>query len=1028
MTSAEIRFRQNRIRSFLEYLPNLLYPLEAEMRLTVTTDPDPIPFESLSTREFRKISEGEVWGRDWSSAWFRIEGRVPQEWTGKTVVARLNFAGEACVFSEAGEPLQGLTSGSIFNLGFVRERFRLFEPAAGGEPVRLWVEAAANDLFGLSRDAHPIPNRPYNEGFEGRVRLARLCVFDEELHHLQLDVFLLERLMHSLPERAPLRARLLHVLDRAVSAFRYDRPNPAELRSLLAPALKLHGDGARLATRAVGHAHIDTAWLWPIRETVRKCARTFSTQLRLIERYPDYVFGASQAQLYAFVKQHYPGLFERIRSAVRAGRWEIQGAMWVEADCNVPSGESLVRQVLYGKRFFREEFGVDVRNLWLPDVFGYSAALPQILRQAGVDSFLTQKISWSQFNSFPHHTFIWKGIDGTPILTHFPPEDTYNSMLEPQRLRYAAENFEEKGTLPGFLTLFGVGDGGGGPKEENVELGLRQRDLAGCTRVEFGPAQPFLDRLREHWDELPEWRGELYLELHRGTLTTQAANKRMNRRLELALRRAELFWSCLSLDQYPADALERMWKTLLTNQFHDIIPGSSIHRVYEDSLREYAAIEKELNALESEATERLRAATENLDDTGAVTVVNTLSLPFNGAVRLPESAPLPEGTAQPDEDGGAWVAVDLPPHGRRVFGAAADGRARVSATTTLSAAEDFLENELIRYEFDADGRLCRVLDKPSGREFMRPGEPGNILSLYQDWPHNWDAWELDLTYREELIETARLVSRRLKAAGPALAILELEWHVGQSALRQEVRLPANSARLDFVTRAEWHECRKMLRVSFPVDVEAREAAFEIQFGLFRRPTHNNTSWDMAQFEVCGHRFADLADADGGVALLNDCKYGYRVKDNVLDLNLLRSPWYPDPEADRGRHEFTYSLFPHTGGTSAAVLAAAHSLNQPPAVIPGRVDAVLPCTVHGACVVLEALKRAEDGTAWVVRLYEPLGRRARCELRPRADVVEVLEAGIMEEARAHLPIQDGRVPLAFRPFEIRTLLLRSAASL
>jgi len=1029
MTEKQVTFYETRIRNLVDYLPNLFYPSQAPLEIQATTSPEPIPFEDLARGEFRRMSEGEQWGSDWSSAWFRLRGTVPESWEGATAVARLQFQGEACVFSPDGEPLQGLTNGSIFSgSSVVRERFPLYAPCRGGEKVELLVEAAANNLFGIHRDAHPAPNKPYSEGYVAAIECARLCVFDEELFRCWLEAKLLNGLMQSLPARSPQRAQLLHGLTEAANAFDYAAPNPGAVRAVLAPHLARRADDTQLTTVAVGHAHIDTAWLWPMCETIRKCARTFSSQLALTEKHPGYVFGASQPQLYQFVKDRYPPLYERIKKAVADGRWEVQGAMWVEADTNVPGAESLVRQLLYGKRFFCEEFGVDVRNLWLPDVFGYSASLPQILKLAGVETFLTQKISWSQFDRFPHHTFRWRGIDGSEVLTHFPPEDTYNSQLAPARLRYAQDNFEERGFLPEFMTLFGVGDGGGGPLEEHIENGLRQADLANCPRVRFGPAQPMFDRLKQHAEELDVWSGELYLELHRGTLTTQARNKKMNRVCELALRRTEMLYCCLPFAAYPADALERMWKTVLTNQFHDIIPGSSIHRVYEESLQQYHEIVSELDHLTSAAAVALRSGAPAAP-AGSLTLLNCLSHDFQDAVFLPNAGDgalrTPDGVVpvQPAANGGAWVPVRLP----GLTACALNGGAppaQAQAPTDLSVAPDRLENARVRYDFDDHGCLVGVLDKESGRDMMRPGERGAVLSLYEDWPHNFDAWEVDLTYESQLREQARLLRARVLETGPYVAAIELRWEIGASSVTQQVRLSAFSKRLDFVTHVDWRECRRMLRVAFPLAIETDEASCEIQYGVCRRPTHRNTSWDVARFEVCAHRFVDLSDKDCGVALLNDCKYGCKTHGRTLDLNLLRAPWHPDPHADRGEHQFTYSLLPHCGALEDSdVVAQAHLLNQPPLVLEGEANVRLPCRISGAGVLLDALKKAEQEDAWVLRLYEPVGRRATCELRTRNPNDEVLETDVMERSLRALETRDGSVALSFRPFEVKTLMVR-----
>ena len=1026
MKKSETEVMETQINRCYEMLPKYLYRNYVPFDIEGTVDEEPIPFEQAFDREWSSFKEGETWGENWHSGWFRLRAQVPESWTGQEVVAKLNFGGEALIVSDQGEPIQGLTGGSAFLEPFVRDRYRLFASCEGGEKVELLVEAAANEMFGIGAPGNgdPVPMPMESKPTIGQLKCIRLCTFDEEMYQLWLDMTVLVKLMQDLPERDPWRAKLRRRLHEAANAFRHDVYNAAEVREIIRPLLDVRTSGAQLSTRAVGHAHIDTGWLWPMRETIRKCARTFSTQLKLMEKYPDYVFGASQAQHYAFTKEHYPELYQRIKQAVENGRWEVQGAMWVEADNNVPSGESLVRQVLYGKRFFRQEFGVDVKNLWLPDVFGYSAALPQILRKAGVESFVTQKISWSQINKFPHHTFRWKGIDGTPVTVHFPPEDNYNAQLFPDRLRYAARNFEERGQLPEFLTLFGIGDGGGGPTETHIELGQRQRDLAGVPRVESGPAQPMLDRLREKSDELAEWSGELYLELHRGTLTTQAKTKRSNRKLELYLRRLEMLWSTCPAASYPDEELLECWKTLLTDQFHDILPGSSIGWVYEDTARDYAEIRSTLEALEKRF---IAAAGETSDDT-AMTLVNVLSHDCNQLIRLPDHA---EGALRLTDDtecpiqshpnGGGWARVKMAGLST-VHAKVAPEPRETEIEETVCAGEWTLENGIMRYEFNENGELVSAVNKTSGREVLRNGESGNVLSLYQDWPAAWDAWDVDRPYRDQILETAELNEAEVLESGPLAASLRFRYTVGESEITQVVRLAAGARRLDFETEVEWRETRKMLRVAFPVDVQTDHSTSEIQFGTFERPTHDNTSWERAQFEVCAHRFADLSESTHGVAMLNDCKYGHFLKGNVLDLNLLRSPCHPDPEADRGHHSFTYALFPHEGDFNESdVVTEAHALNQPPVVLPGRVACDMPVQLNAEGVVLDTLKKAEDSSALVLRLYETRGRREECEMELRGNGT-LRTATIMEEPGRPIEMDEGRATLAFSPFEIKTLML------
>ena len=747
-------------------------------------------------------------------------------------------------------------------------------------------------------------------------------------------------------------------------------------------------------------------------------------QLRLIERYPSYVFGASQPQHYQFVKDHYPGLYKQIKAAVRAGRWEVQGGMWVEADCNLIDGESLVRQIMHGTAFFRREFGVDVRNVWLPDVFGYSAALPQIMKKSGIDSFLTQKISWNQFNRFPHHTFWWRGIDGSEVLAHFPPEDSYNSPMRASRLLEAQDRFAEKDRLPSFMTLFGVGDGGGGPAAEYLERGERMHDLAGVPQVEFAPAQTFFDRLHADRPALATWAGELYLEFHRGTLTTQAAVKRGNRKLEQALREAEALATLLPATEYPRAELDRAWKLLLLNQFHDIIPGSSINEVYEVTHREHAEGLALAESLARRAMERVGAAEE-----GAFTVANTLDTPVEEVITFRTDG---------DDDTSATVVVD--DHGVQYptqrEGGHTTARVRLAAgeiaTVRLEASPGgaatgrehplVLENDLVRYEFAATGRLIRAYDKELDWDVITPGEDGNAFTVYEDRPNDWDAWDIDIFYEEAVADTVQAHAYRAVAEGPARLGTEFDFAFGDSSMSQRVYLRPNSKRLDFETTVQWYERHRMLRVAFPTTVLTDHGNFDVQYGYVRRANHRNTSWDMAKFESVGQRYADLSQPDRGVALLNDCKYGYKVLDGVLDLNLLRSPVNPDAEADRGEHRFVYALLPHVGGlVQSTVMAEAAALNRPPRCFAGLCarGVELPVAVDSDGVGMEVLKRGEEDDALYVRLVERLGATSRARIVPRGSGVSVTETDLLER-----PVPDGQqvgpeTELTFSPFSIRT---------
>ena len=904
----------------------------------------------------------------------------------------------------------------MFDAHYGKDILRLFECCQGGEQVELWLEASANQLFGIDRQPNAERNAPTRHGtYTGRVNYLDLVVFDLQVWGLLLDVDVLFDLFHALPEHTPRRNQVLRALNQAIDAYADDADNAAAARAVLQQVWDMAPNPADMDVTAVGHAHIDTGWLWPVRETIRKSARTFASQIWLLERYPDYVFGASQPQHYAMVKEHYPELYAKIKQAVADGRWECQGGMWVEADCNLISGESMVRQFVHGKNFFRDEFGVDVTNLWIPDVFGYSAAMPQIICQAGCDFFLTQKISWSFHNEFPHNTFMWRGIDGSEILTHFPPENTYNTNLMPNQMGQAQRRFKENGLIAEFMSLFGIGDGGGGPKEEYIERGIRCQSLNGSPRLRFGRADEFFERMKPFADELETWFGELYLELHRGTLTTQARTKKGNRKLELKLRETEMLCALLPPAQYPRQALDRIWKTLLINQFHDILPGSSIRKVYEVTERQHAECMAECDGLIRQAANQLLAAED-----GALTLFNSLSTPFRGPLRLPAGwggcQLLADGVAVPvqDEPEGPVALLDIPALGFLTL------RKGAAAQAVPAGAGLVLENALVRYEFGEDGTIVAALDKETGLPLLPAGEAGNLFGLYIDRPQNWDAWDVDVFYEDELVENQRPVSARRLASGPARGALRFELAIGQSRIEQTVSLSPVAKRLDFETKVEWREMHKMLRVEFPTTVLASEATCDIQYGYVKRPTHRNTSWDMAKFEVACHRYIDISDHDAGMALLNDCKYGHKVRDHVLDLNLLRAPTEPDPDADLGEHTLVYSLLPHTGSLiESDVQAQAAMLNQPPVLLPGLAGAAdLPVRIASKGVTLEVLKRAEKGDELVVRLVETKGRRSAATLTV-AGARELVETNLLEWT------DEGRTPcaepveLVLRPFEIRT---------
>jgi alpha-mannosidase len=981
-----------------------------------------VPLGESIALDRKAIKEGEVWGHTWESGYFRLKARVPESWKGRAVAARLDFGGEGLIYSSAGEPLYGITNGSAFAEHYAKDVYRLFTTCKGGEEVELWVETAANNLFGVKEAVRPArKDDPDRHGtWEARVNHMSLCIYDPEVWGLYLDMGYLLNLWEDLDVKSVRAARIIRALFAVTQAYREKPENASACRAILAPELAKRADASALATTAVGHAHIDTAWLWRLRETRRKTARTYASQLDLIEKYPGYVFGASAAQHHAWMKEQYPGLYERVKKAVAAGSWEPQGGMWIEADCNLPSGESLVRQFLHGKNFWKDEFGVDVRNCWIPDVFGYSGSMPQILKKSGVDFFLTQKLSWSKFNEFPHDTFRWRGIDGTEVVTHFPPEYTYNSYVTPDALRRAEKTFHEKDFLDEFITLMGIGDGGGGPKEEHLEHVLRSRDLESVPKTSFGRADALFERLAAHAKELDVWVGELYLEYHRGTYTTQARTKRNNRRLEQEIRAVEALWTAVGLDGYPRAEFDAVVKTLLLHQFHDIIPGSSIHAVYEDAEVSYREAFAVLEKLGAKAAERLLRA-----DSESVTLFNCLASDWEGAFEFSTSFGTREvldATGKPFpaqvENGRTVARIRVPAMGFVTFRVGKN----IASVRPADREGLVLENALVRYRFNQDGEIVEALDKRENRAILKPGAKGNVISYYQDTPHNFDAWDIDYYYKAQLLETAKGVSHEALECGPVRSGILFEKTVGKSRISQRVYLDNDSAALSFRTSVDWKESQRLLRVAFPLESLATEATCEIAYGFVKRPTHANTEWDFAKFEVCAHRWVDISDAGHGVAMINDCKYGHAVRDNVLDLALLRAPLYPDPDADQGLQEFTYAILPHAEDlVHSDVIERAAALNRLPLVFDGRAAASVrtPVWFEGKGISVEALKKAEKEEAWIVRLVENRGYRSSGTLRTNLNGLWIAETDLVEWTDG--PRQDFAHELAvtLAPFEIRT---------
>lgn len=851
----------------------------------------------------------------------------------------------------------------------------------------------------------------------------------------------------------PARARLLTGLDAAFQALDLREPFGAAFYASVPRAHTLLGEhvagcGQPLDVEVVaaGHAHLDVAWLWTLAVTRRKARHTFRNVLRLMQDFPDFHFTQSQPQLYDYIRQDEPELFAAIRERVAQGRWEPIGGMWVEADCNVSGGESLARQFLLGRAFFREHFGprAEAPVLWLPDVFGYAWNLPQLIKQAGLDYFFTIKIGWNQYNRLPYDTFWWQGLDGTRVLTHFSttaePDSaygsTYNAQATPEELRGTWTNFKQKELTQPLLMCFGYGDGGGGPTREMLENLDLLAEFPALPRARQGRVRDFFRQVEaEVGDELPVWNGELYLEIHRGTYTTQARNKRANRQSEFLLHDAEFLAALAALVEpdyrYPAALLGRAWELVCLNQFHDILPGSSIGPVYAESLRQYAEVRELAGAARESALAVLAARVG-----GDLLLVNPTAFPrrdlahWPGALAAGKTLARADGTpvaTQPAADGGVWLdAGELPPYSVTplVWGdVPAPARAPLTATPVL------LENAFLRVEFAASGDITRIYDKANAREVLPTGAVANQFLAFEDRPLNWDAWDIDIFYDDKVWLADPAADIVVDEAGPLRAALRVRRRILSSDIEQRIALSHDSPRLDFETVIHWRERHILLKVAFPVDVLAPTATYEIQWGNVTRPTHRNTSWDWARFETCAQKWVDLSEGGYGVSLLNDGKYGHDIHANVIRLSLLRSPTSPDPEADQGEQRVTYSLFPHAGGWDERTVAAAYALNDPLIVAPGSgaaaraVESLL--AVDAPHVVIETVKRAENGQGLIVRLYESQRRRGPVTLTAGFPLAQVWRTNLLEQNQEALDVAGREVTLDIKPYEIVTLRLVGA---
>ena len=789
----------------------------------------------------------------------------------------------------------------------------------------------------------------------------------------------------------------------------------------------------------IGHTHIDVAWLWTVAQTREKVARSFSTVLKYMEEYPEYKFMSSQPALYQFLKERYPETYEKIKERVKEGRWEPEGGMWVEADCNLTSGESLVRQFLYGKKFFKDEFGIDSRILWLPDVFGYSGALPQIMKKSGIKYFMTTKLAWNQIDKVPYDTMMWRGIDGSEIFTHLITTlgvgqseadffTTYNGMLHPDAILGGWHRYQNKDINNDILIAFGYGDGGGGPTREMLETSKRmEKGIRGIPKVRQEFAGNYFEELEERVEgnkSLPVWEGELYFEYHRGTYTSMGRNKRSNRRCEQLLMDAELLEVLTGTSE--KEEMDKIWRTVLLNQFHDILPGSSIAEVYEVTKKEYAEIESRLAEMIAEKLDLLMDGGQD-----KISVFNTLGFDRNDVVSLGDchAAALTDESGkiypvQETAQGAVAYITDIPAKGGKTLQLLDTVKEEASR---IQITENGIETPFYRISIDENGLFTSIYDKECDREVLKAGEKGNLLRMYEDKPMHYDCWDIDMYYSEKYWDAEKADKIQWTEEGPVRATLEIQRTISNSVIKQKIHFYADSRRIDFSTWVDWKEHQHLLKVHFPVNIHSDEATFEVQFGNLKRKIHGNTSWDEARFESCGQKWMDISEGHYGVSLLNDCKYGYSAKDSNIALTLIKSGIEPNKTADQEEHVFTYALYPHKEMWCAAgTVQEAYKLNQPAYATKGELKNTGKSFISTDKdnIIIETVKPAENGDGIIVRLYDCENSLTKATLTFAEGMLEsVEECNLMEEKEADIEACGNSFTVSVKPYEIKTYRVR-----
>ncbi|SFQ38196.1 alpha-mannosidase [Caldicoprobacter faecalis] len=1016
---------RHRILSWKNELTRHFYIPLGEVEWEGFTTKQQLTYREALKGNFSPMPQGTRWGAKWEYGWFRSTITLPDEAAGKRIVLKVDVGGESAIY------VNGKNAGAKDN---EHHEVTLTMNGVPGQQYEILVEAYAGHGPRVASVGPTPPGRitvPEPGPTQAVVGKSTYGIWEEEVYQLWLDVQTLFEVRENLDPNSLRVAEIDAGLKDFTLIVDFELPYEEMMKTIragrerLKPLLECVNGSTAPIMFAFGHSHIDVAWLWPLAETERKCARTFATQLALMEEYPEYKFLQSQPHLYMMVKQRYPELYERIKEAVKRGQFIPEGGMWVEADTNISGGESLIRQFIHGKRFFKEEFGIDSQLCWLPDVFGYSAALPQIMKGCGIKYFSTQKIFWGAYTGgepFPYNTFIWEGIDGSEILVHL--HNDYNSHTNPATLIQRWNERVQKDGISTRLLPFGHGDGGGGPTRDHLEYLRRCKDLEGVPRTKICHPLEFFHDLEKRGFPENRYVGELYFQAHRGTYTSQARTKRGNRKSEIALREAEIWGAtarALKGYAFPLQTVDQAWKTVLLNQFHDILPGSSIQRVYEEAEADYERVISTAKKIAEEAASSLlERASEK-----AITVFNSLSWNRTAIVPLPKEfkgAVLADGQPLPvqQSDDGLLAEVEVPSCGWITL-YPGNGKAIESA---LKVTPHSMENEFLRIEFNDKGEIVSIFDKEADRELA--AGPCNSFKMYKDVPSHWDAWDIDSMYSLTPVELNEPASFEVVSQGPLMAILRVKRKLHNSLMTQDIILRRNSRRVDFVTTIDWQESHKLLKVAFPVNIHTNEGVHEIQFGHLKRPNHKSRPFDADRFEVCNHKWTALMEENRGFAVLNDCKYGVNTLGNSINLTLLRAPLAPDMNADKGIQHFTYSFYAWNGSFAKSdVIREAYDLNCPVMVVNGAAEKSASLfSLDAANIILETVKVPEDGSNDIIlRLYESKRTATRCTLSVAFPIAGAEQTDMLENTEKELVVRDNNIELDFRPFEIKTVRLK-----